>query len=211
MAASTYRASITNVVQGIFNPAIVDFTFLTSTPTDAEKVAGVAAYFVSLGTAGFIAPNCVFQGVTKVPAGGGAGTPMMFPVAEYANLQAANPGVLTFQTAFPFNLAGSGGYEPLGTSLTMSLYSAIPGRKSTGRHYVPWISTDLNTGNGVISPASAAQCQNLYRTFLLGESPPGYSGVLDLVPVVHSATFGDHVIVQPKCSVNYSRLKTRTR
>jgi len=118
--------------------------------------------------------------------------------------------VLAGLTAYSINI-GSGALEPLGTSLTVSLYSATAGRKTTGRHYLPWIADAIDDGNGRVVSTAPAQIEDAYDAFILGQTNATYTGITNLLPCVHSTVAGDTLIVTPRVSLNFARLKTRTR
>lgn len=211
MASELWKASLTSPVTGPTNPAIVDFSFLSPlNSTPADTAAGIIAYFAALGLAGVLGPNVAIAGLTRRQAGASGSTPVTFPTAEYAALDAANGANLPALTAY--GAIGQGtAFEAVGVSVTVSLYTTIPGRKTTGRHYIPWVSSDINDGNGKLVNTAAPQIEAAYASFIQGITTAPYVSGPNLDPCVHSATAGDHVVNVPVCSVNFARLKTRTR
>lgn len=214
-AADQYRAIMTNTVTGAGNPAIVDFwTQLNFGGAPAPGVvAGITAYIGALGVAGVFGASTVLFGIDYVAAGAHGALPCAFPTTEYGLYLADNAGVIPAWTAFGTG-TGSGALEAIGIAVTCSLYTGIPGRSTTGRHYLPYIGEALNDGNGRLVSTAPAQIQAAYNAFLLGQTNATYDGssVIHLAPCVHSDKLGTATdIVLPKVSRNFARLKTRTR
>lgn len=211
MASDLYRASLTNNAQGAANPAIVDFSVVSGGATEAEVAAGILAYFYALGLQDTFGTNAAVTGITKRLSGASGSTPVPFPTTEYATLKTANGADLPTLTAYNTVLGGTEAYAPLGTSITVSLYTATPGRKTTGRHYIPWVSQDTNDGNGRVASGYLALIVDAYTAFLLGVTSGTFVGVVDVSPSVQSATAGTNLITTPVASSSFARLKTRSR
>lgn len=210
MASDLYRAFLTNNAQGASNPAIMDFSIVSGGVTAAQAAAGIVGYCAVMDGQAIFGPNVSIIGISQRLSGAAGSTPVPFPVAAYAAIEAANTFLPTY-TAYGLLGATSGSYAPLGTSITLSLYSNTPGRKTTGRHYVPWVSVATNDGSGRVSGAAVAVVEDAYDAMIMGNSNGLATGVLDLVPAVQSATVGTNLIVTPKASTVFARLKTRTR
>lgn len=198
-----------NTVTGASNPAIVDFS--TQNGSDpGTAAAGILAYLGALGVAGVFGGSTSVFGIDYRANGASGSLPVSFPTADYATLEAANTGDIPAWTAYSTSM-GSGALEAIGTAVTVSLYTLTPGRKTTGRHYLPFIGEALNDGNGRLVSTAPGQIEQAYTSFIHGIDTSTYTGLVNLNAVVHSATAGDTLIATPKVSRNFSRLKTRTR
>lgn len=212
MAAHAWKIEVASPVTGPTNPALITFDFNTvGGASDAETAAGIFAYWKALCVASVIGPACYATGIFKRPSGAAGGFPVPFPVTEYAALVAANPGAIPASTVYNNTTGGGTAFEPIGTAITVSLYTVVPGRKTTGRHYLPWIATDVNDGNGHLVVTAPGQIEDAYDAFIQGNTNSNYTGLVNLAPAVQSATAGTTNILTPKVSTNYARLKTRTR
>lgn len=209
--ADKYKVSMQNTVTGAGNPAIVDFSVQSGTSIARSQVAAqILAYLGALGAAGVFGASTSVFGIDYIASGASGGVPLTFPVTEYAAQHAANAATTPAWTAYSTAM-GSGSLEAIGIAVTVSLYTGIPGRASTGRHYLPYIGEALNDGNGRLVSTAPAQIEGAYLAFLLGIDSAGYVGGDSVNPVVFSATRGSTPITTPKVSRNFARLKTRTR
>lgn len=205
MAADRMDLYVGNSAAGVNNPAICTFHFLSpSAGSQAECLAQCIAFmqFCSPAAATFI------HSARWTAAGAAGSTPMNFPVAEYATLQAADPTNLVALTAFG-DTFGAGDMSAIGVGITVSLYTAVPGRKTTGRVYTPWLSEGAVT-SGYVTPGARNGAQVGYLGYVFGNGLLN-PAVTALGPVVHSATAGDTVVSAVTASLIPSRLKTRTR
>lgn len=199
-----------NSQAGSGNPTVSTFHLLKPVPvTDAQVAAQLIACLNYYGRPS----GTSFLSITKRVDTAAGSTPVPWPTAPYSALRADNS-----------NLAELGGYgatfgndesAPVGTAWTESLYTAIPGRKTTGRLYVPWVNLP-SIVNGFPLSAGIVAIVQAYRTYLLGEDEDN-GGLPDvpppdsLQPVVHSATAGDTLITTPVVSSSFSSLKSRRR
>lgn len=191
-----------NSAVGVNNPAICTFHFLSPVPVDRATALAQAIgmlQYSSPGSATFIA------GARWTPAGADGSVPLPWPTAEYSAIHTADPDNTAELGSFGATF-GAGEISAVGVGITLSLYTAIPGRKTTGRLYTPWTS-EAAIVSGYVSPGARSGVVAGYRRYILGEA----AWCEPLGPVVHSATEGDTLIVTPNASITPSRLKTRTR
>lgn len=205
-----YDVEMANSQAGSGNPTISTFHLLKPVPvSDAQVAAQLIACLNYYGRPS----GTSFQSITKRVDTAAGSTPVVWPTVEYSALQDDNP-----------DLAELGGYgatfgndeaAPIGTSYTESLYTAIPGRKTTGRLYVPWVNLPA-IASGVVLPAAQVAIVQAYHTYVLGQDDtegglPDVPAPDSLQPVVHSASAGDTLIVTPVVSGTFASLKTRRR
>jgi hypothetical protein len=204
MASERLDAFIMQAGYGGGNPAINTFHFATPYEFTREKAAAAIVAFLQLVTPG---GNCTVQKIMYTPSGGTGGTPIPFPDVEYDTLKAGNDDLLAMDDyGVEF---GSGALAPVGSGITLNLYSATAGRHGTGRLYTAWTAASAFDAQGYVKTAVRSAVVTHYKHYIIGGSiygstPPNH-------PVVHSATTGDHEIIAATASQKPCRLKTRTR
>lgn len=205
---SKFTVRLTNQSVGTANFAIVDFDVsypYTGGLTEAQIAAQLLYYFQD-GI--YAASGTSIDDISARPAGSAGAHHVPFPVVEYAAVQAANPShtipMIAYGTVF-----GSGAISPIGTSITVSEYTAIAGRSYQGRHYLPFVGAGSIASDGLLSTAVVASVHAAYNDAILGGVG---APVVDLVPLVHSTKLGtDTPIVSVTVSATPSNLKTRRR
>lgn len=202
-----YKVYVANTALGETNPAICTFHIDSAGEVDEQSSA---AQMIAFLTGGSCAADTSFQAVTRTEEGSLGATQVGFPLVAYTALVADNgdlPSLSSFGSTF-----GTGNLTPVGVSITLSLYSAIPGRKTTGRVYTPFPRTAAFTAAGLVGGAQRTLIEDYYRLYLLGEMPGTVTPPPSLIPLVYSRLDDTTTpIVTPKASARPSRLKTRTR
>lgn len=212
MATRTTRHYVAHIeadTQGTPNEALVHFDFdVTSTATIAQQAANIIA---ALSGVGETAINTAITGIDyTAPAAAGA-VPLSFPVTEYGLLKAAN-APLVAMTAYGVTY-GAGAMAPIGTSATVNLYTTLPGRSGTGRHYRPWMSADVVDSGGELDSAYNAGILDATNAFLIGTAsgpfvPVGPDPQLAVWSVLLAAS---NVVTVAKVSQEFARLRSRMR
>jgi hypothetical protein len=202
-----YKVYVVNEALGETNPAIC--TFHIDSAGEASE-ADSAAQMMAFLCGGSMADNTAFQAVTRTEEGSSGATQVPFPVADFAALMSANgdlPGLSSYGSQF-----GTGNLTPVGVGITLSLYSAIPGRKTTGRVYTPFTRTAAFTAAGLVGGAQRTELEDYYKVYLLGLMPGTVVPPASLIPLVYSRMDDTTTpVVNPKASARPCRLKTRTR
>lgn len=205
-----YICDIGNGAIGLGNLAQVHFDIdIGNTQSDAERVASMIAYLSGPGDA---AVNTSVVAVTKIASGAAGGVPVPFPVAEYAAYVAADAFLVPmtgYATAY-----GSGALATAGTSMTVALYTATPGRSGTGRHYRPYLSEGAIDGTGGVAAAYTAGVDEAYRACFFGTGGATWAATPLLATTrtaVYSPTAGVNDITTVKVSGVPARLRSRVR
>ena len=203
MTASRLDLLIGNSAMGVNNPAIMTFHFLDPVEPELDQVLAQAMafyFYCSPGT------NTFFHSARWAAGGADGSIPLSMPAAELAAIHAVYDDVVALTNYG--EVFGSGEISAAGVGGTCSLYTNIPGRSTTGRVYTPYLAESAIASGFVFSTARTG-IELGYRTFIMGEDAD--APVVPLLPVVHSQTAGDTIIVNPSVSITPSRLKTRTR
>lgn len=204
-----YILDIGNGAIGLGNLAQVHFDVpVASSLTDAERVAAMIAYMSGPGE---VAVNTSVVGVTKIASGAAGGVPVPFPTAEYAAWKSANSflvAMTSYATAY-----GSGQLTAAGSSVTCSLYTAVPGRAGTGRHYRPYVSEGSTDATGGLDGAYSAGIDEAYAACFQGIDGVTWNHVAGATPLlaVFSATAGVNLVTVEKTSGVLARLRSRIR
>lgn len=204
-----YILDIGNGAVGLANLAQVHFDVAPAViRTDAERLAAMIAYMSGVGDA---AINTSVVAARMIPSGSAGAVPLPFPVAEYAAWRAQD-AFLIAQTAYG-TAYGSGSIGPIGTSATVSMYTAVPGRHGTGRHYRPYISEPVIDGAGGIDGAYTAGIDEAFSCCFLGVTGVTWAdpNALFCPLSVFSATIGVNMVTVVKTSRTPSRLRSRMR
>ncbi len=158
----------------------------------------------------FVAAGTYIAGARVEEVGAAGSTPIAWPTATWNDLVDGDDGNLPALTGYGQDL-GTGAISALGTGLTLSEYTQIPGRHTTGRIYTPYLrQAALATATGLVLGTTITGVEAGYEAYILGgDLNPN---AIDLQAVVYSpSTLASTPITVPKCSVRPCRLKTRTR
>lgn len=190
--------------------------FALTTPAGASDVAQaqLAAYLGCLGSAGMIAQHVSISDISLRSFGSAGNTPQPFPSAAYADLitPVSGEGYGIPSLAAYGDTFGSGGLNPLGTSISVSEVTNTVGRSGRGRHFVPFTSqscvlTDGSYGNADTNLALA-------NLLMLGVDINGdpVAGIEVLpVGVCPANAVGIKPIVRYKPQLVFSNLESRRR
>lgn len=206
MAINRYQMEVGNSNVGALNTALWDLHCDSAGgPGDAVIVAQMIALTVNM----LPAAGTYVQGCRKEAVGAHGSIPLDFPADEYAALRAEDAGLpeMTNWAA----AAGSGNMSALGTGATISEYSAVPGRSTTGRIYTMYLrESALATASGLVTNEAIGIIEAGYINYVFGAGDN--SAAVNLQAVVYSPKLGtSQEIITPKVSVRPCRLKTRTR
>lgn len=209
LGVDRYIVHVEANTQGTPNEALVHFDVnMGSTLTDAERLACMIAYLSGVGD---VAVSTIITQAEVIRSGAAGALPLPFPVAAYAAWKAVNSHLVTM--AGYGVTYGSGVMATLGTSITVSLYTAIPGRATTGRHYRPWTGAGALDSGGEVAGAYVSGIDEAYNCCFNGIDGSTWTHVTGKFQQlsVWSATAGTHVILTPRTSQVPSRLRSRTR
>lgn len=160
-----YVVSITNDAVASTNYAQVSWDTGNVASLTPNRVATQLTYYLAYGTV--CAVNTRITGVTFEANGAAGAVPCTFDSFWWSALQAAFPAYgAPAQTAFGFAF-GSGSLTPLGTSITCLEDTGVPGRRSTGRKYLPYVSTGFVTAAGILNATAVANIGLNYKEILI--------------------------------------------
>ncbi len=209
MTITRFAVEVGNAHVGPLNTAIWDLH--TDTAYSTSTSAQTAAQCIAMSSYMLMAADSYIASIKIEEVGSDGAIPLPWPADEYDILQAADsanlPDLADYGSTF-----GSGGITALGTGLTVSEYSIVPGRSTTGRIYTPYLrASALNSVDGLVASATISTVQTGYRAYILG-TEPSVPDAEALGAVVYSPKLGTtQLITNPKVSVRPCRLKTRTR
>ncbi len=208
MATKRYQLEVGNVNVGATNTAIWDLHVVETPSIISDDI--VVGQMIAMTVYMFVAAGTYIAGARVEEVGAAGSVPVPFPTATWDDLVAGNPGELPALTGYGQEM-GSGAISALGTGLTISEYTAIPGRHTTGRIYTPYLrQAALATATGLVLGTTIADTEEGYGLYILGSDPS--NNAIDLQAVVYSpTTLASTPITVPKVSVRPCRLKTRTR
>lgn len=204
-----YILDIGNGAVGLANLAQVHFDVdVAAATTDAYRLAAMIAYMSGPGE---VAINTSVVAARVIYSGTAGSVPLPFPVAEYAAWVAAN-AFLVPMTAYA-TAYGSGALSALGISTTVSIYTAIPGRAGTGRHYRPYLSEPAIDAAGGVDGAYVAGIDEAAAACFQGFGGTTWAATPLLAQIlwVYSATAGVNMATVYKTSRVPSRLHSRMR
>jgi hypothetical protein len=194
---------------GTANEALVHFDFLASSPlTTGEMAARVIAY---LSGPGEVALDTIITGIDVILPGAAGAIPQPFPAVAYAAIKATN-SFLVAMSAYGVTY-GSGDLTPVGTSVTVSLYTGLAGRSGMGRHYRPWPSKAVIDGAGELASAYVAGIEEAYNACFLAMGGVTWTAVPTVaMAAVYSPKLGvENQVVVPRVSQEFARLRSRQR
>lgn len=208
--ARRLRAQLISPTYGPLNPAYVDFSYSSATPTTAQLTAQTIAY-LWLGMRQFSEKDGLLVGVEYQAAQPGPWLAVPFPTAEYAVLAAADPAipVMTVYAIVPFGIP-TGTSSGRGDSVCVNTRAPAAGKNGRGRHFLPFLSRDGVGTDGLLQPVSAIDTEAAYDAYILADG--SIAPVVDGGAVVYSPTLGtSSTIVQGSVNRIPSRLRSRTR
>lgn len=199
-----------NYAAGLGNSALVTAHFASPGVTVEEAAAQLFLYARTYWPVGV---GTWVEGI-EFRANGSAGSiAVPFPLDEVNAIRAAVPG-------FPTDVAygqtfGAGDLTPSGTAILVQELTASPGRRSTGRHYVPFISASVVNAGGGLDSTEAGLLPQRYMNMMRNPSGTFPAVVKDLSPIVRSKFpvpgGTDYLIQGAVCSSNFATLRSRKR
>jgi hypothetical protein len=209
LGVDRYILDIGNGAVGLANLAQVHFDVdVANLKTDAERLSAMIAYMSGPGEN---AINTSVVAARMIPSGALGSVPLPFPVAEYAAWVAANAFLIPMAA---YGVAyGAGQMGPAGTSATVSIYTAVPGRAGTGRHYRPYTSEPSTDAAGGLDGLYSAGIDEAAAACFQGTGGTTWAAtpLLSVLLSVYSATAGVNVAMVYKTSRQLARLRSRIR
>lgn len=216
MTAVRFLARFTNTSVPTTNYALCDFDF---NPLVGTTLPELGAQII-----GYLQQCDVFAEATHLVdlsyrnAGAAGFTPLPFPVAEYAAVDAAavvDGFTSAPMTTYATRLAGTGVLLPLGTSISVSERTAHAGPTGRGRHFLPFIAASVNNGVGQVASLYLSAIENAYNEFFLGIKPGGGAATQPVpdpvIVVTNAAGTTQYPIVSCKPQAIFSNLESRRR
>jgi hypothetical protein len=185
------------------NYAIVDLDVGNAIPDPKQVAAQFTAFLIGsdVCAAGTSVASATFRG----PSVAGA-TPVGDWTAEGTAIKAAYTGLA--HSPWPGESFGNGDLTPVGTSATLSEYSATAGRSATGRMYLPFIGVPQVAGDGSLAFSIASAINGAYSLFLMGDGAT--APVVDLMPTVVSKKLTtQYPVTVPLTSRTLANLRSR--
>lgn len=169
-APGRYVVTLTNDAIGSGNYAQVSFDCRGIAGMTEHLTATQFTYFLAYGTV--MAVNSRISGVSYLADGSLGSVPCNFDASYWSDLRTQFPAYgAPAQTNFNFAF-GAGALTPLGTSALFLEDTATPGRRSTGRKYLPFVSASFVTASGELSATAQSNMETNYTTLLLTASGP---------------------------------------
>jgi len=211
-AGNQFRMSLTNSNEGgVLNVAQFGIeTDSSVTLSVAQQTAQIIAYVVAARGA-FLASGTLITRMQYRAHGSGGFLDVPFPDTEYNDLEALNTPQLTPMHDYGDTVLGvSGGLAPVGTSVCMTEYTNVFGRKGRGRHFLPFVAKTKVDGAGLFDGTSAGIVQDAYNNYIL--NTVALFGTTTLLPVVLSTTSSTQLgITNVKAQPVLSNLRSRRR
>lgn len=217
-ATGKYIARFTNPNVNPLNFQLVDFDINNSVETVAMAAARIIGY---LCQADVMAAGTILVSLDFRAFGSAGGVPIPFPVSEYSAVDAAAvaDGFTTAPRAvFPCPVGTSGTVLcPLGTSISVSEVSGVPGPTGRGRHFLPFINASTVLAGGTLDGTYVTAVQNAYNEFFLNNKPGGggiATAPLDAgsgIAITNVTGTPMHDVIVCKAQPVFSNLESRRR
>lgn len=210
----------TNVDAQNFQLVDFDCDLIASGMSVDEAAARLVYYFNRLSDANCIADDTAMVGIDYRAPGSAGATPVPFPtatpMAAIAAVVTASPYNWNGLIASSYTLlqGGGGGLCPLGTSISVSEFTATVGPTGRGRHFLPFTGTDAVNPGGTLGTGQIADIKQAYDVLFLGEDETGAPGgpLDELHPCVTNATrTTEHPITLVRAQPIFSNLESRRR
>lgn len=205
MTVKRYTAKMTNDNVNPDNYQLIDFA-LQGTGTDAENAAVILAYIALIG--GHFADHTNVTGMQVRAAGSAGALDIGWPTSAYDALVADAGTSVPAWSGYGEIPGASGVLTPLGTSVSVSLYTATPGPTGRGRHFLGFLGAQCVSAGGTFNPVNITETQDAYSLMFFG----GGIGPSDPDPVItNSAMTTGHPVVSVKAQPILSNLESRRR
>lgn len=172
MTTNTIKVYLENDnMGGALNPSIVGFTYQKLVDGDTDSMqARIMAYFKLLVQTNIICTTKIARmtdEVGQVGPGGGS-VDLSYPTdAAVALNPFLGTAIQLDYTAFPL-LGNSQNLTVRGSSINVNEFTANPGRKGQGRHYIPFLSQGELGFDGIMGPNTATFIERAYSALFLG-------------------------------------------
>jgi hypothetical protein len=210
-AGSMLRMTLTNSNEGgVLNLAQFGIECASTFTLGADvAAAGMIAYVVKARGA-FLASGTLITRVQWREHGTGGFIDVPFPDALYNDMVDVDSDLVHMHDYADTVLGASGGLAPVGTSVCVTEYSAGFGRRSRGRHFLPFVNKAKVDGNGLFAAEDIALVEAAYNSYILNlDDDPVHPSLL---PVILSATLTTQtVITHVKAQPVLSNLRSRRR
>ena len=187
------------------NYQLIDFTSNTVSNSQ-QHLAEVLAYIAKIG-GHFADGTQVVAAWTRVAGSAGA-VELDFPSTDYAAIRTAvGGGVIPAWAAYGAIPGASGVLTPLGTSVSVSLFTATPGRAGRGRHFLGFLGAQCVSAGGQFASVNINETIDAYDTFIMSPTAgPAFAPI-----VSNSAMSTAHPVTLVRPQPILSNLESRRR
>lgn len=217
MSLVKWVAKFQNANVDASNYQMCDLDTSAAVSSEDEFAAQIIAYFASLAMQ---ATDTSLVELSARAIGDPGFHSIAFPTTAYAAVAIAaaadSIGINAMSTGYASNLGGSGhALAPLGTSVSVSEKTATAGPTGRGRHFLPFITSNVVNSGGTLVSTYLQTTLDAYNYFIRGIKPDGSAAttpVVDLQPVVTNAAGSPtHAITTIKVQPVFSNLESRRR